>query len=91
MLYLQGSQRVNDGRAMQQIPGQQLSPCLVPLDCADGEMVHLCSYFFIFGCRIVHLKAITLNPLEGPWASPLLSVFIAGAGLCSPSGLGWHM
>lgn len=65
MLYLQGSQRVNDGRAMQQIPGQQLSPCLVPLDCADGEMVHLCSYFFYFWVQDSPSKSYYTKSLRG--------------------------
>lgn len=59
-LYLQGSQRVGDGRAVQQIPWQQLSPCFVPLESGLGTWANgSFSYLFINGCRIVHLKAIT--------------------------------
>lgn len=74
-------------------------PAAQPLLCASGVrtvhmgkwFVYLFVYLFIYACRIVHLKAFTLNPLKGLWASPLLSVFTRGVCLCSPSGLGWDM
>lgn len=100
MLYLKGSHRVGEGSALQQIPCQQLRPCFVPLEsglCIWGNVfyylfIYLSIYLFTFSlisrCRIVlHLKAVTLNPSEGLWASPLLSVFVTGASCALP--LGW--
>lgn len=61
--------------------------CLSTQGSASGEI-----FFFLFArCRIVCLKAITLNPSECLWASPLLDVIVTGACLCSPSGPVWDV